>query len=298
MFNFDAHRRTIGASMIGLAFVFLAIVINNLTTPHTLPAQNQAPAAAKLDVTIPDREFIAVADANSDGIEDWREEFVVTAPVSLPANSSTTTPFSADTVTDQVGIQLFESLVRNKNLGGVQSNDALIAKTTSRINELAVDTLYTNRDIIIIPTSPDAVKTYGNTMGQSITNHNIPDSENELEILDRAIRTNNDDEMAKLSPIALMYKNLRDDALATPVPEAFADEHLVVINGYHVMYRNLTDFQMVFSDPVLALLRIKRYQDDATGLAIALNNLYRAAAPYHSLFTEDDPAMVFLAFRN
>ncbi len=299
MFNFDAHRRTIGASMIGLAFVFGAIVINNLTTPTpvAIPAANK-PAAATLSVTLPDREFIAVADQNSDGIEDWREEFVVSSPVSLPATSSTITNFSADTVTDQIGIQLFESLVRNKNLGNVQSNDALIAKTTNKLQEFTADTLYTLEDLTILPTTPDAVYTYGNTMGQSIINNDVPDSENELDVLDRAIRTNNETELSKLSPIALMYKKLRDEALATPVPDQFATAHLNTVNAYHVMYRNLTDFQLVYSDPVLALLRIKRYQDDVLALSIALNTLYRTALPYRSLFTEDDPAVVFIAFSN
>jgi hypothetical protein len=102
--------------------------------------------------------------------------------------------------------------------------------------------------------------------------------------------------LEQLEPLASMYQKLRDEALATPVPERFATDHLNLINAYHAMYQNLNNFKLIFDDPLVALLRIKRYQDDATALALILNAMYRNAAPFESLFTEDDPATVFIAF--
>jgi hypothetical protein len=49
-------------------------------------------------------------------------------------------------------------------------------------------------------------------------------------------------------------------------------------------------------DPAFALIRIKRYQDDATGLQIALQNMYDTIEPYASLLGPDDPALLFVLF--
>ena len=292
-----SNKKVQGASLIGIGLVLGSLVISNFNRPTI---SEPAPRAATTISTQIQREYIEVADKNNDGIEDWREEFVITAPVALEATSTTPALFvMPDTATDQVGIQLFESLLLTKTNNQIpQTNTELVDRTTAKVNTLATDTLYTNRDIITVPVTPLAIRTYGNTMGQSLINHNVVGSENELTIVQRAIQSNTPEELAKLVPLAEMYKALRDDALNTPVPERFAENHLNLVNAYHTMYLNIENFNLIFDDPLVALLRIKRYQDDATALAITLENVYRAASPYASLFTEDDPATVFIAFSN
>jgi len=140
------------------------------------------------------------------------------------------------------------------------------------------------------------VRTYGNTMAQIILNNNQPDSENELTILDRAVKSEDPEELKKLIPLALMYKNLRDQSIVTPVPEPFLKQHLDLINTYQALYKNLSDMQLVFSDPVVALMRVKRYQDDAIGLSLALQNIYNVVLPYASVFEPNDPAVLFVVF--
>jgi len=54
--------------------------------------------------------------------------------------------------------------------------------------------------------------------------------------------------------------------------------------------------QLVFSDPVVALMRVKRYQDDAIGLSLALQNIYNVVLPYASVFEPNDPAVLFVVF--
>ena len=89
---------------------------------------------------------------------------------------------------------------------------------------------------------------------------------------------------------------MRDETLATPVPDEFAKQHLDLINVYQALYTSLTDMQLAFADPVVALLRIQRYQDDATGLANAFTNMYLAMEPHAALFSANDPAIVFVQF--
>ncbi len=297
MVRIHINHKVAGATLVGLTLVLSALFVSEQRTTSQVIAVTEPVRA--ITTTIPDREFIPVVDTNGDGVEDWREEFVVQAPIELPG---TTTPVDfamPTTVTDQVGIQVFESLLKTKaNLQFSQSNDEIITKTTSRISSLASDTLYTDKDIIVVPTDPVAIRRYANTMGQSLITNNVTGSEGELKIVYTALQTNNQTQLEALEPIAEMYMKLRDEALATPVPERFAKDHVILINAYHAMYRNITDFGLIFDDPMVALLRIKRYQDDATALALVLQEMYRNAAPFASLFTEDDPASVFVAFSN
>jgi len=291
------QRRVAGASLIGISLILGAFVIRNFSVNPVVPADTSV-TAKTIPTTIPAREFITVQDSNNDGVEDWREEFVLQAPIELPTSTSTVTFTMPTTVTDQVGIQLFETLIRSKaNDIPNQSLDDIAVRTSGKVQGLAQDTLYTNRDVTVIATDPISIRRYGNTMGQSMMNHNVI-SDGELEIMYRAVQTSDEAALAELAPLTEMYKKLRDDALATPVPDRFVEEHVLLINAYHAMYRNLSDFQLVFNDPIVALLRVKRYQEDATALGIALNRMYRNAAPFASLFREDDPAMVFTVFSN
>ncbi len=296
MIDIRANRKVVGATLVGGALVLGALVLNNLEQNFTPVVAVGEPVQA-ISTNIPDRTFIPVVDTNGDGVEDWREEFVVQAPIELPVSTSTVTFEMPTTVTDQVGIQVFESLLKTKaNVQFAQSNEAIVERTTDKISGLASDILYTTADIDVIPTDPVAIRRYVNQMGQSLLSNNVPNSNGELQIVYTALQTNDPSLIAELEPLAAMYQKLRDEALATPVPERFAVDHLNLINAYHAMYQNINNFKLIFEDPLVALLRVKRYQDDATALALVLNAIYRNTVPFQSLFTDDDPATVFIAF--
>ena len=52
----------------------------------------------------------------------------------------------------------------------------------------------------------------------------------------------------------------------------------------------------IIDDPVKALLRVKRYGDDAQGLTIALENMYRSLNESSYVFQQTDNAVLFTAF--
>ena len=133
-------------------------------------------------------------------------------------------------------------------------------------------------------------------MGGILINNNVANNEGELTILQRAMQAEDPTILAELQPLAAMYKNMRDQSLNTPVPEAFKKEHLDLVNVYHALYMNITGMEQDITDPTTALLRIKRYQDDATGLALSLRNMYNELIPYANLYTVEDPVTAFLPF--
>jgi hypothetical protein len=286
-------RKIYGASLIGVALVAGAFVLSDFGRPTMTPTRT--PEAVL--TTASSREYIPVTDTNSDGVEDWREPFVDASPIVVAAPAVATTSFVATTVTGQVGVQLMEALMINRTAGvGPLDQAALINKTTERLATVVQDKLYTSRDITIVPNSDEAIRTYGNAMGQSIASRNVPKSENEIDVLNRAVQTGNKNELEKIKPVANMYMLLRDDALELPVPETFVEEHLIMINVYNALYQNLDDMQLVFSDPTVTLLRINRYQDDVQGLVNGFKRFYNEALRNQALFVKSDIVWVFALF--
>ncbi len=294
--QYDARTRVLFAFFVGGCFVVGALALKMFNTPVAVEQVGRLEAAI---ATPSERDFISVTDSNSDGIEDWREEFVTEKPLTVESATATVKYEIPKTLTDRVGIQLFQASVRDKSMGQYgRGNEVITSDLASEVTKAVKDRLYTKRDIITIPTSATAIKTYGNTLGQSLINHDIVGAEWEMDIVNRALSTQNESELQKLDPLIIMYQRLRDDALNAPVPDRFVTEHLNLINSYNAMYESLTDLKLIFSDPMVSLLRIKRYEDDARGLGLSLHNIYLAAIPYESLFTKDDPALVFVRFAN
>ena len=287
------NKKVTGAFLIGFALIAGSYVVSNF-------GKNAEPITANIyTATTPlaPRIFIPIVDSDQNGVEDWREDFVSETPLIIDESTSTVPYEMPTSLTDQVGIQLFQSILEAKAMGKVgPSQTEIIQKAADQLRKTVKDVIYGPNNVTTIPISPTAVRTYGNTMAQIILNNNQPDSENELTILDRAVKSEDPEELKKLNPLALMYKNLRDQSIVTPVPEPFLKQHLDLINTYQALYKNLSDMQLVFSDPVVALMRVKRYQDDAIGLSLALQNIYNMVLPYASVFESNDPAVLFVVF--
>jgi len=287
------NKKVTGAFLIGFALIAGSYVVSNF-------GKNAEPITANIyTATTPlaPRIFIPIVDSDQNGVEDWREDFVSETPLIIDESTSTVPYEMPTSLTDQVGIQLFQSILEAKAMGKVgPSQTEIIQKAADQLRKTVKDVIYGPNNVTTIPLSPTAVRTYGNTMAQIILNNNQPDSENELTILDRAVKSEDPEELKKLNPLALMYKNLRGQSIATPVPEPFLKQHLDLINTYQALYKNLSDMQLVFSDPVVALMRVKRYQDDAIGLSLALQNIYNMVLPYASVFESNDPAVLFVVF--
>lgn len=290
------NQKILGAFVVGFALVFGAYTLSNFNVPSI--DTNNEPLYGLAAAAIIDRTYVPVVDKDGNGIEDWQEEFVNSTPLILDPTMAGPVQYTPpESVTDTIGIQLFQNFLQAKGRGNVgPTTDQVVTDTAELLRSTAVqDYIYRADQIQVINRDDLAIGTYANTLGQILINNNVT-GEGELEIIDRALRTENTTELDKLEPIIIMYKNLRDQTLATPVPAGFEKQHLDLVNVYQAVYSTLKGMEQAFSDPVIALLRVQRYQDDASGLGIALQNMYTALRPYAPLFSERDPAFVFLAF--
>lgn len=290
-----SNTRVIGAFVIGFALVAGSYVSTHFGATGAVPAGNIYAVATKAEA----QSYIPVTDKNSDGVEDWQEEFVSDTPLIINQKSATSSTYKTpESLTDQMGIQLFQSIIEAKSRGNIGPDKTkIIAETADIVKKTAIkDVIYSRTDITVIPSSGEAIRTYGNTIASILINNNVHGSEKELDTARRALDTHSQTELNKLDPLIAMYKNMRDQTLATPVPQGFEKQHLDLINVYQAIFAGISDMKLIFTDPVVSLLRIKRYPDDARGLGNALTNMYTALRPYANLLQPNDPALIFLTF--
>jgi hypothetical protein len=290
--EWNLHPRIIGACVIGFALVAGAYVLSTFGQSNF---QNQA---ASVGATNAPRVAIEVVDTDSNGIEDWRDTFITTEPLVIEPTDSTYIP--PTTLTGQLGIDFMEDYIRSKSYGPFgRDREVVVENAVNILTNQSVYKLYDTPDIIILTEAADAdVVMYANTIALAITNNNLDQTETELDILGRILKTAQPapDETAKIAEIAQAYAMIRDQTLATPVPIFLAKQHLDLINTYNAVHEGIAAMALVDADPALTLIRLRRYQDDVLGLRIALQNMYTGLEPYAALVGAEDPALLFVIF--
>lgn len=286
----NINPRIVGATVVGFAMVAGTYVVTNFSKPDL---QQAASVAA---IKPAPRVSIAVTDENNDGIEDWRDDFVTTAPVLL--DRATTTYTAPETLTGQLGINFMQNIILARGYGAFgRTDEEVIEDTVDVLSKETAHDLYDTPDIIILDTWTDTdIVNYANEAANTITRNNIPYMESELIILKDILDSNDPARLTELQSLAEVYRKNRDETLKIPVPAFLVKAHLDLINTYHAVYKDIDAMTLALEDPAFALLRLKRYEDDATGLAYALQNMYFALEPHSALFTVNDPAAMFVIF--
>jgi len=254
------------------------------------------PASVVAVETTP-RVAITVTDNDQNGIEDWRDTFVTNEPIVLPQTEEPYEP--PDTLTGQMGVNFVENYLRAKTYGPFgRSQEEVIENTVDVLAEQTAHELYDTPDISIIREWDDEdILTYANTLALAITNNNKAEiTEGELFILYDIVTNENSNRLGELEALADTYQQMRDTTLNIPVPAFLVKEHLDLINTYHAIHKDIEAMTLANDDPAFALMRIKRYEDDAAGLGFALENMYQALVPYASLVKPSDPALLFVVF--
>jgi hypothetical protein len=291
------NPRIVGATVLGFALVVGAFTYQSMNRPAVDLAQQATINQALRATSAPPRVAIEVTDNDGNGIEDWRDEFVTTEPVVLDrATSSTYEP--PDTLTGQAGIQFMQGIIRSKGFGPFGSTqEEVIDGTVKKLSDVTAHEIYDTPDITILEEWDDQdIRNYANTAAAVVYRHSIPDMEGELVILHDILNGGNTDRVSELRTLAQIYKNYRDDTLKIPVPAFLAKEHLDVINTYHAVYKDIEAMTVALDDPARTLMHVKRYQDDASGLALAYDNMFEALFEYSHLFYPEDPATMFTGF--
>ena len=286
--------RVFAALMIGVALVVGAYIL--ATFGETNGPQIQDATNAVVVAPAPERQYIPTQDSDGDGLRDWEEALVRdNGTISLTEESEYVPP---ETLTEQFGIAFLQDTIRAKGYGAFgDSDEVVVQKAVDSLAEQTADTLYTTDDLTITAdNSTESIMRYGNRVAMIII-ENSTDAENEAVIMQNALTLNDPTMLEDLEPIANTYRTMRDEMLAMEVPSNLAREHLDLLNIFQAILTDVEAMQQAFSDPLLTMMRMKRYPDDAAGLFFALQNMYLALVATEAPFTLDDPASLFLKFQ-
>lgn len=286
------NQKTLGAFVIGLALVAGAYIATNFSIPGMQQRSNATESQAPL------RTAITVTDNDQNGVEDWRDAFVTTEPLMIDQiDESYTAP---ETITGKLGITFFEDIVRANNFGPFgKTPEQVISDTVTDLSRETNQVLYGINDVSVLENWIDQdIKNYGNAMAGIITKNDQKNLDNELMILNDIMTRNKTERVGELEIIANVYKNMRDESLLVPVPSSFLKQHLDLINTYEAVHKDINAMALSLEDPAVALLRIKRYEEDVLGLTLALQNMYDALEPHAGLFSANDPAVLFANFNS
>ncbi len=223
----------------------------------------------------PERRALPELDQNGDGVPDWQEALQITEPLAITGEPGADY-VPPETVTEQFALDFFQDIVRSENYGAFgTAPDELVANAADTLAQEATDTLFTPADIVITTNnSPEALAAYGEAIASIVVSYSEDGTQSETDILVQALRSQNGDDLKKLDAKIDAYSQYVDTTKNLSVPSSMVQEHLALLNSYQAILSDITAMRNAFSDPMLALLRLKRYQDDATGLLVSLNGLY------------------------
>lgn len=264
----NINFRIVGASVVGILLVGGAFVLAEKNQEYVDPDPRLGVVAGPA----PERSFIETEDKNGDGVADWREPFAT-----LDTDRVIATGTASTTETGRIAIDTIASLMNARMEGGIAiSPEDIVERANFAVAQLAMDTLYTKADIVVSPqTSTAVLHAYGNRVAQ-ITFDNAVEGEvrNEIDILKDVTEGRNAEALEEFTPIIEGYEGMVNDMLATPVPQAYVKEHLDLVNTYNAILQDIKGFKLANDDPLVALARVKRYNDDTRGLFQAIVNLY------------------------
>jgi hypothetical protein len=286
--NGRINPRILIASVVGVLLVGTAFFFSPYHHPRSADPRLEVVAGPA-----PERNFIEITDKNGDGVADWRE--TIPAVPQLSDSDATSTASTTRTHTAEAAIGLLEHMM-TENMNGAANPQLALARTTAYIQGLAMDDLYTAADIHTSgDNSTDAFRAYGNAVAQITFDNSVPaETKDEVTALQDAMESNDPSALEDLAVTEASYAGVVHDLVALTVPSSLSKQHLDLINTMNALAVDVDGFGQAFSDPLYALVRIKRYPDDVRGLYAAVSNLYLAIDAAGVTFTDADVASRFV----
>jgi hypothetical protein len=249
------------------------------------------------------RQYQDPRDTDQDGRKDWEEMLQGTnlngTDTDETASSTKNGSFEPKTLTEKFAVEFFDSFIRarkNNTPLTPEEQQALVEHTARKFASENTNKLYTKGDIEIVASGGGALYTYANAVGALVAKNN-PEKplENEALLLKRAIDADDPALLSDLSIISGAYENVVADMLKLPVPEEVVAEHLKLLGAFTAIHDDVSGMELVFTDPMLSYIRVKRYQDDVDGLAGAIEGMRRALEEKKLVFDKSDAGSFFFS---
>lgn len=185
--------------------------------------------------------------------------------------SSTT---EATTTTDIISRKLLlEYVYSQKGAATTTLDDVAVKNIAARLaGEVVVPKRkqYTLSDLNInTENTPASYALYSNTTNTLIKEHLATEkTENELVLVDRAIKNNDGASLEMLTQKSARYENLLKKLLSLETPSSLAPIHLHLIQSYETLRSATLGLQKILIDPVMGIVAIEEYRSGIDALFI------------------------------
>lgn len=201
---------------------------------------------------------------------DWQNEL---GQVTISGNDLIAkTEETAQTTTDIVSTSIASNYLVLKQSGALDQESAqkLIDQNIDFINQNGEKIVATSELNVISDNGLQTITEYGENLGTILRKNRPAIVKNEVEIITKALETNDQSKIEELQEIIIVYNNITNDLLKMKVPKTFVKAHLDMINGSKGITLALKKIQGVFGDPIQGLPTLQIYSEGANILTKSL----------------------------
>ncbi|MEK7552420.1 MAG: hypothetical protein AAB534_03330 [Patescibacteria group bacterium] len=227
------------------------------------------------------------AETDKKDLENWETEILNRKSSVSSARTSYTETIARSALTEY-----FKAKDANAAMNEDEIAKSIIQKTSTESLERKIEFLeYQISDLkIISDTGKEALKTYGNTVGEvAIKNVYNGTSGNEFEIFTRAMNQNDPVEYENLKPIISNYEKLISDLLKIETPSSLASSHLKVINSLSAIAGSIKEFNVFLTDPLRGIFILAKYGRYGLELQNAMKEIDASMKKNQVNFINTDP---------
>lgn len=267
-------------------------------------AQNNSASA----ITVPLREYQYIKDTDRDGMADWEETLrgrnSAMPDIQQPATTTQDIAYEPKTETAKFALQFFTKYLEKKSAGGKNISEQdiqdVIAHESVSFAGINKTVAFVRNDITILKEKDTAsIRQYGNSAGRVVLTNNAgaDTTETETAILAKAMKEDNPELLKQLDPIIAGYTAMVVGMREVPVPTNMIDEHLALLNTMQAILDDVRGMQLAFDDPVVAIVRVKRYKEDALALLQSIEAVRTVLESEDIVYQKNEPGSFFFSLR-
>lgn len=272
-------------------------------------ARKETVYGTQVEVAVRKAAAILARDTDNDSLMDWEEELWQTDPknpdtdgdgakdgeeIRLGRNPLVAGPndaLDAETLKTKVNEPRPEDETRTarfsrsffnrylelrKQSGGALPPDALETLISGAVAEAQKTTgakTYGRDDIKEEGAGPEALRSYGNRLGELSRIHSTAGLEEPVVVVTRALEEDAKNELEKLTPHLDAYRAFIGELLALSAPAEAVAVHLAILDAMEGVHAGLAGIQALYTDPLNALPSFALYQESAEKLSEAFRTL-------------------------
>lgn len=215
-------------------------------------------------------------------------------------NASTNQPLNATQALSQEFIKEYTSLKQSGQQLTASDTANLIPNLITNGNiasYIPQAKVFTTQDIVVNQNNSSAAyKTYGNTLGTVLIKNQPPSNLNELAIFQKAVNSNNPNDLTNLAIIEKAYSGIVNGFDKVPVPSQVVPLDLTLLNDLSQLLNSIQGMQKLFTDPITAIAAVQNYGGAADAVQNDLSAVNLFFAKQGITFSHSEPGAIFAYF--